>query len=56
MSKLTLKYFNVRYLAEPSRLILNYVGEPFEDVRIPFREWPVVKPSKQFINFTFIIV
>lgn len=32
-------YFPVRNLGEPIRMLLNYAGQPFEDVRIPLEEW-----------------
>lgn len=37
--KYKLYYFPVRNLGEPIRMILNYVCQPFEDVRIPLDEW-----------------
>lgn len=39
-------YFNVKALAEPSRMLLSYGGIDFEDVRIPKEDWPKHKPSK----------
>ena len=42
----TLTYFNVRGLAEMSRLILHYAQVPFNDVRIEKADWPSLKPSK----------
>jgi glutathione S-transferase len=35
-SKPLLVYWDIRALAEPIRLLLNYVGQEFEDKRIPF--------------------
>lgn len=40
-----LTYFDVRGLAEVSRLILHYAGVEFEDKRITHDEWPAIKPS-----------
>jgi prostaglandin-H2 D-isomerase / glutathione transferase len=34
-----LYYFPVRNLGEPIRMLMNYAGQPFEDVRIPLEEW-----------------
>lgn len=43
-SKYKLTYFNVRMIAEPIRLILHFVGEEFEDIRVDFyKEWPSIK-------------
>jgi len=44
--KYRLIYFNLRVLGEPIRLLFNYVGVPFEDVRIDRdKEWAGVKES-----------
>lgn len=43
-----LKYFPIRNLAEPSRLILHYVGQPFEDIHIQLNEWPEIKSRNLF--------
>ncbi|KAH7730626.1 Protein GST-6 [Aphelenchoides avenae] len=40
-----LTYFNVRNLAEASRMVLTYAGEPFEDVRLTMDEWSAIKPK-----------
>ena len=32
--------------AEVSRLILAQAGAAYEDYRLPFHEWPALKPSK----------
>lgn len=56
MPKFTLKYFNIRYLGEPARMLLNYVGEPFVDQRIAFREWPTIKPSKLYKKKLIIFI
>lgn len=44
-------YFNVRNLAEASRMVLTYAGEPFEDVRLTMDEWAAVKPSKLALSY-----
>lgn len=41
-----LYYFPVRNLAEVSRMILHYVNQPFDDIRVEMSEWPMLKPSK----------
>ncbi|ODM99991.1 Glutathione S-transferase [Orchesella cincta] len=39
-------YFNLRVLGEPIRFLFNYIGVPFEDVRIDRdKEWAALKPS-----------
>lgn len=45
MLKYRLIYFDHRGAAEPARLLLNYVGAPFEDVRVKMEDWPAMKPS-----------
>jgi hypothetical protein len=45
--KYKLTYFNYRWLAEPARLILSYVEEDFEDIRLTQEEWDKVKAGKQ---------
>jgi hypothetical protein len=41
-----LYYFPFRNTAEASRMILNYAGVPFEDIRIAGDAWPNWKSSK----------
>jgi len=41
--KYKLTYFNYRWIAEPARLILTYVDEDFEDIRMKQEEWEKVK-------------
>lgn len=38
-----LYYFDMRDLAEMSRMILHYAKVPFEDVRISHEEWRTLK-------------
>uniref|UniRef100_A0A0N5AMW3 glutathione transferase n=1 Tax=Syphacia muris TaxID=451379 RepID=A0A0N5AMW3_9BILA len=38
-----LTYFNVYGLGEGARLLFNYAGVPFEDVRIDHQHWPEIK-------------
>ncbi|KAI5637800.1 hypothetical protein NE865_09455 [Phthorimaea operculella] len=45
MPKYVVTYFNVRGLGEPSRLLLSYGGQEFEDRRIEREEWEKVKPK-----------
>lgn len=40
-----LYYFDLKGLAEPIRLMFAYGGIKYEDIRIPFSEWPTVKES-----------
>ncbi|KAH7706948.1 CRE-GST-36 protein [Aphelenchoides avenae] len=40
-----LHYFEVRNRAEPIRILLHYAGQPFEDVKYSFEQWPSVKPT-----------
>jgi hypothetical protein len=47
MPQYTLKYFDLRGLAEPTRLLLHYTGTPFRDERIPLADWPTLKSSEQ---------
>ena len=47
-------YFNLRGLAELSRLIAAYGKIEFEDSRVEFSEWPALKASK--LNLTFKVV
>eukprot|EP00804_Cyclotella_cryptica_P030902 CCRYP_019751-RA/>CCRYP_019751-RA protein AED:0.03 eAED:0.03 QI:217/1/1/1/1/1/2/180/274 len=42
---LKLEYFNIEGVAEPVRLALSVASIPFDDVRIPFDQWPSKKPS-----------
>jgi hypothetical protein len=45
-SQYKLYYFDTRGAAEPVRLLLNYVKQPFEDVRLDYyNEWPAQKSS-----------
>jgi hypothetical protein len=44
-SNYRLHYFDIRNLAEPSRMILHYAQVPFEDVRVAQEDWPAVKES-----------
>lgn len=45
---LKLTYFDAQGRAEPIRLALFMAGIPFEDVRMPFDQWPMRKPSMPF--------
>jgi len=44
-SKIKFTYFDGRGRGEVSRLILAAAGQPFEDVRIAFEDWPALKPK-----------
>ena len=41
-----LTYFDLPGRGELSRMLLAYGGQPWEDNRISFAEWPELKPSK----------
>ncbi|KAF6208058.1 hypothetical protein GE061_016508 [Apolygus lucorum] len=43
-----LTYFDLKGLGEPIRMILTYLGEEFEDNRIPIEEWPAIKPTIKY--------
>jgi len=45
MTKIKLTYFDGRGRGELSRLILAYGGQPWEDDRISFEQWPELKPK-----------
>ena len=48
-NKIKLTYFDGKARGELSRLILAYGGQPWEDDRISFENWPELKPSKYII-------
>jgi len=41
-------YFNVKALGEPIRMLLSYLGEDFEDIRINGEDWPKLKDQTPF--------
>lgn len=43
--KIKLTYFDIEGAAEPVRLALVLSETPFDDVRVPFSEWPDLKPK-----------
>ncbi|KAK3772756.1 hypothetical protein RRG08_049246 [Elysia crispata] len=45
LSSMKIHYFDEGGRAEVSRLVLVWAGKSFEDIRIPFQEWPDVKPT-----------
>jgi len=47
-AKYKLLYFNGRWVAEPSRIILSYAGVTFEDVRIQQEDWPPIKKDFKY--------
>lgn len=49
MSTYKLTYFQPRALAEASRLVLQYAGQPFEDIRLSHDEFPLYKDSELFL-------
>jgi hypothetical protein len=48
-------YFPTSGWAEPIRFILSYGNLDFEDIRVPYEEWPALKPrqyqSKQYQRY-----
>ncbi|XP_066905895.1 glutathione S-transferase [Halyomorpha halys] len=48
MSSYKLTYFNVTALGEPIRFLLSYLGQEFEDYRLPQDQWPSTKPKTPF--------
>ncbi|CAG9564481.1 unnamed protein product [Danaus chrysippus] len=48
MDNVKVLYFPLKAMAEGIRLILAYVGQDFEYVRISEEEWPTVKPNTPF--------
>jgi len=44
-AKIKFTYFDGRGRGEVSRLVLAAAGQPFEDVRIAFEDWPALKPK-----------
>ena len=46
MSTYKLTYFNLRGLAEQSRLLFALAGKEYEDERIDREKWPELKQSK----------
>jgi len=48
-----LTYFPVRGLGEQIRVILEYVGAPFTETRVPYENWEAVKPTMPFGQVPF---
>jgi len=45
MPNYKLTYFDGRARAETARMLFKLAGQPFEDIRLDFEEWPKVKES-----------
>ncbi|XP_022081075.1 glutathione S-transferase 1-like [Acanthaster planci] len=56
MPSYKLVYFNIRGRAEPTRMMLNYVGQKFEDVRYSSEEWVKHKPTTPFQQLPYLEV
>ncbi|KAI1711872.1 putative glutathione S-transferase 8 [Ditylenchus destructor] len=48
LAKYRLRYFDIRGLGEPIRMIFHYAQVPFEDVRISQDEWSDLKSSTRY--------
>ncbi|CAG4982226.1 unnamed protein product [Colias eurytheme] len=48
MPKVVVRYFEGKALGEHIRTLLAYGNQEFEDIRIPFDQWPAHKPSTPF--------
>ena len=48
--KYKLSYFDLRGRGEVPRMIFNYLDVDFEDRRIQFSEWPVLKATCKLAN------
>jgi glutathione S-transferase len=48
MSQYKLTYFNARGRAEIARLLFVVSGVPYQDHRIEYAEWPVLKEKTPF--------
>jgi prostaglandin-H2 D-isomerase / glutathione transferase len=46
MPEYKLYYFDVKGLGEAIRLVLHYVGQPFQDIRISSEQWEEMKASE----------
>ena len=46
MTSYKLYYFNLKGRAEVIRIMFAYAGVEFQDIRIPFIEWPNKKDSE----------
>ncbi|ODM93067.1 putative glutathione S-transferase 7 [Orchesella cincta] len=51
--KYRLTYFNWMWIAEPTRFLLSYVGEDFEDVRLSYEEWMKDDPKINKNDFPY---
>jgi hypothetical protein len=47
--KYKLHYFNIRYKAEPIRMMFHYKSVPFKDIRIKKSEWATRKSCKSSV-------
>jgi glutathione S-transferase len=43
-----LTYFDVRGVAEATRMIFHYAGVKFDDVRVAHEQWPALKPKTPY--------
>jgi glutathione S-transferase len=46
--KLQLIYFPIEGVAEQVRIALSVAGIPFDDIHVPFSEWPTKKPTTKY--------
>jgi glutathione S-transferase len=50
MPKVKLTYFATRAKAEVIRLLLAYGNVDYENFRVDFEDWPLIKPSKSALH------
>lgn len=46
VENMKLYYFPLRSRAEPARLLMEYNGVKYEDIRVTPEHWPLLKSSK----------
>lgn len=54
MSEIRVVYFDLRARGEPIRLVLEAAGKKYEDVRIPFDDWPAGKENTPYGQLPYV--